>query len=589
MKYTEGQIVRQITLNLSSDSSMSAKQNAGAAYANWFYANHNHGVENQRICISKIASVLGLNFDTAVRIQAPILAAYSAAYIIGIANEAIFSQHAQVSRQISSHLVDQAVQHAVQHAKEQKETKSAPRHVQYSDRHIEIMAAQQAGEAAQVAMENYRQQNKKNVTTAPRDQVIQPLLTVQSAQNKLAEMRQKVQAAYQAQVVQDQQAKKHLAPDKQALWNYMTEEHRGSITRNYAIVVKNHAIIENNIRLYEKLQQSAARELQLAQEDAETNIAAGTVTFRRSDIAKTAKSIEVAEKFHAFYTAEVREFCSMQNQNGLVVGSTARATKWDYVLRARRDFKVDVERYVAIQEDRLAHEGSAIEAIESFATAGKQWVLLNKPAAETEFDFFSNSFGWLPRANFATITKLNLSNSGMLDNNAYSLANTLTILLNLKYLDVSGNQITATGEGYFARVLQSPLVQNIIVTIKKYTTDLGQEVIKPALKLFIEHAKENGVDTTNIATNKNAFVYMNDIANIKSNFLIGFTKCETGYSYLENGVAVEDLAVEAALTYKAFRPLAPLVCIYEALDGAFVSPEGVDLVIKGLELLGDNE
>ena len=40
MKCTEDQIVNQITLDLSSDSSMSAKQNACAAYANWFYANH---------------------------------------------------------------------------------------------------------------------------------------------------------------------------------------------------------------------------------------------------------------------------------------------------------------------------------------------------------------------------------------------------------------------------------------------------------------------------------------------------------------------------------------------------------------------
>jgi hypothetical protein len=72
---------------------------------------------------------------------------------------------------------------------------------------------------AQVAMENYRQQNQKNVITVPRDQAIQPLITVQSAQKNLAEMRQKVQEAYQAQVAQDQQAKKHLAPDKQVLWN----------------------------------------------------------------------------------------------------------------------------------------------------------------------------------------------------------------------------------------------------------------------------------------------------------------------------------------------------------------------------------
>jgi len=128
MKYTEDQVVKQIALDVSKDSSIAAKQNAGAAYANWFYSNHNHGVENQRICIGKIASVLGLDFDTALRIQAPILSAYSAAYVIGVANEVIFNQHAQVSQQISNHLASQAAQHAkeqqasqaAQHAKEQQ-------------------------------------------------------------------------------------------------------------------------------------------------------------------------------------------------------------------------------------------------------------------------------------------------------------------------------------------------------------------------------------------------------------------------------------------------------------------------------------
>ncbi len=91
MKYTEDQIVGQIKLNLSNDSSMAAKQNAGAAYANWFYAHHNHGVDNQRACIVKISNVLGIDFDTALRIQAPILSTYSAAYVIGIANEVIFN------------------------------------------------------------------------------------------------------------------------------------------------------------------------------------------------------------------------------------------------------------------------------------------------------------------------------------------------------------------------------------------------------------------------------------------------------------------------------------------------------------------
>ncbi len=236
------------------------------------------------------------------------------------------------------------------------------------------------------------------------------------------------------------------------------------------------------------MQQSAARELQLAQEDAETNIAIGTVTFTRSDIAKVAKSIEVGEKFHAFYTAEVREFCSMQNQNGLVARSTTNAIQWDYVLRARQQFKVDVERYVAIDEDRIAHEGPAIKAIQSFATVEKQWVLLNKPAAQTEYDFFYSSMCWFPRADFATITKLNLSNSGMLDSNAYSLSNTLTILPNLKYLDVSGNNITSYGEGYFVNSLASLKTQDIAIILRKIT-ETGNEAIKAAINFTLKGLK----------------------------------------------------------------------------------------------------
>ena len=106
---------------------------------------------------------------------------------------------------------------------------------------------------------------------------------------------------------------------------------------------------------------------------------------------------------------------------------------------------------------------------------------------------------WFPRANFATITKLNLSNSGMLDNNAYSLANTLTILPNLKYLDVSGNQITATGEGFFVNSLTSLKTQDMVVILKKIT-EKGNEAMQSALNftlkglryIFDQHAKKLG-------------------------------------------------------------------------------------------------
>lgn len=43
----------------------------------------------------------------------------------------------------------------------------------------------------------------------------------------------------------------------------------------------------------------------------------------------------------------------------------------------------------------------------------------------------------------------------MLDNDAYTLANALTVLPNLKYLDVSGNQFSETGNKYLAQAAKN--------------------------------------------------------------------------------------------------------------------------------------
>ena len=161
------------------------------------------------------------------------------------------------------------------------------------------------------------------------------------------------------------------------------------------------------------------------------------------------------KNFILVYVARVAEMLVLETPPDGVAGANARARKQEYVIKAREAVKVEADRYAAYEVDRVAHEGTAIKAIQSFATAEKQWVLLNKPAPQNEFDFFYSSIGWFPRADFTTITKLNLSNSGMRDHNAYTLANTLTVLPNLKYLDVLGNDITHTGEGFFAKSIQN--------------------------------------------------------------------------------------------------------------------------------------
>ena len=123
-------------------------------------------------------------------------------------------------------------------------------------------------------------------------------------------------------------------------------------------------------------------ELQLTQEDEEIN------SSGESDTAKAVKSLALGQKFHTFYVARVAEMLVLETPPDGVAGANARARKWEYVIKAREAVKVEADRYAAYEVDRVAHEGTAIKAIQSFATAEKQWVLLNKPAPQNEFDFF---------------------------------------------------------------------------------------------------------------------------------------------------------------------------------------------------------
>jgi len=200
---------------------------------------------------------------------------------------------------------------------------------------------------------------------------------------------------------------------------------------------------------------------------------------------------------------------------------------------------------------------------------------------------------YLLKIDVTTIINLNLSHSNMDDFGANIVANLLKrgSLPNLKYLDVSDNNITPPGEGFFARALKNEAVQDIIITIKKYSTDLGQQVIRPALKEFIEYAGKHGVDITNLVTNKGAVEYLKDGGKIVGNLILGYGKCT--YKVIEvltldltaPGLTVDYLIEKSgkgALKKANFQ-----LCIAMETYDAFVSPEGVDLAIQAIELLGE--
>lgn len=100
------------------------------------------------------------------------------------------------------------------------------------------------------------------------------------------------------------------------------------------------------------------------------------------------------------------------------------------------------------------------------------------------------------------IKSINLSNNWLGDDSALFISQALEYgnMPNLKSLDVSGNQITPTGEGYFVNSLASLKTQDIAVILKKITAT-GNEAIKAAIDFTLkglkyaidQHAKNQGL------------------------------------------------------------------------------------------------
>ena len=143
-----------------------------------------------------------------------------------------------------------------------------------------------------------------------------------------------------------------------------------------------------------------------------------------------------------------------------------------------------------ISHDMLKHEGSftALYGRENWWGLGTRGLLPDEPTEkdvskggtktqifdssckhceESQFAHFLNVLSILEKNDVTAMTNLNLSNSDMDDCDASILAKLIRQgnLPNLKILDVSGNQITTTGEGYFAKALESVKVTSITIVL----------------------------------------------------------------------------------------------------------------------------
>jgi len=200
------------------------------------------------------------------------------------------------------------------------------------------------------------------------------------------------------------------------------------------------------------------------------------------------------------------------------------------------------------------------------------------------------------------LEQFNLSGNKVTNEGAYAIGEALETgkVNNLKYLDVSDNEgITAKGEGFLIKAVEETPNDSLNITFvstsKHFTKQdsIGKHAIKYALKTFLSHAKENGVDVDYVTTNKETVDYLYDVGKTSGRLLLGYGKC--AYKVVEL-VSLDfnaaSLAVDGVIEYsgnKVAKKLNFWACLGMESYDAILTPEGADLAVKGLELIGDNE
>ncbi len=125
------------------------------------------------------------------------------------------------------------------------------------------------------------------------------------------------------------------------------------------------------------------------------------------------------------------------------------------------------------------------------------------------------------------IVTINLSNNSIGDSGAKAFGNALIhgYHPSLKYLDISGNNITATGREYLVQALNS-VSQDLSIaynTIKGFS----KEKLKEAIKFILHLNKENRVISNEMFTTKQSLEHCKKaVENVGINITVGAAKCK---------------------------------------------------------------
>jgi Ran GTPase-activating protein (RanGAP) involved in mRNA processing and transport len=215
--------------------------------------------------------------------------------------------------------------------------------------------------------------------------------------------------------------------------------------------------------------------------------------------------------------------------------------------------------------------------------------LNNKLLNDSHIPWITGAFNlkWL-----ATIHNLNLGNNKIGDEGAKLLADSLLNgrFPHLKTLRLEGNKITDEGQGFLIDSLKV-ISQHIVVKLKKYSVDLGQKTIKPALKEFINFAEKRGVNITDINTDKSTIESLKDMARVGWDLSFGIAKCRyPALEVLTLDTTLPSLVIETAVEKSGSKVLKNAnmgLCISITTYDAFTTPAGLDLIVKAIDLMGE--
>ncbi|WPY01555.1 Leucine Rich repeats domain-containing protein (plasmid) [Candidatus Trichorickettsia mobilis] len=208
------------------------------------------------------------------------------------------------------------------------------------------------------------------------------------------------------------------------------------------------------------------------------------------------------------------------------------------------------------------------------------------------------------------IKYMNLSNNQIDDDGVKYISSHLSAGLhpNLRCLDVTGNNLSYGMCIEISKIVQS-IEQNIKILVNrlfsidtiiqggKKQSDLAfgsKEEKQTIIKEYLKHAQKNGVDIQNVAVSKDIFDKIINNYNLGKNFVIGFTKCKIVPKNFTAFVEDKIIARVSPFVSEIKTITDNASCYFETFDKSISSQEGIQFmldtgIVTTTELLGNVE